>query len=97
MVMKCGKVSVTAHFVDNFSTLAIEDCLISQLPHLLSTDVVASLDGETISEIAMETENAAWERQQTDDRLEMCHLALEQLRSIRTMTVPGKHWETERC
>ena len=63
--------------------------MISQMPDLFSAEVVASLDDEIISEIAMETESAAWERQQTDDRLELCHSALEDLKSIQTMAVPG--------
>lgn len=75
--------------MDNFSKLAIEDCLISQMPDLFSAEIVASLDDDVISEIAMETENAAWEREQTENRLELCHSALEDLKLIESMRAPG--------
>ena len=75
--------------VDNFSKLAIEDCLISQMPGLFSPEVVAALDDDVVSEIAMETESAAWERGQNDDRLELCYSALVDLKSIESMRAPG--------
>ena len=75
--------------MDNFSKLAIEDCLISQIPNLFSPEVVTALDEDVISEIAMETENAAWERGQNNDRLELCDSALVNLRSIESMRAPG--------
>ena len=75
--------------MDNFSKLAIEDCLISKLPDLFSPEVVAALDEDVINEIAMETESAAWERDQTNTRLELCHSALGNLKLIESMRAPG--------
>ncbi|WPH03433.1 Hypothetical protein R9X50_00631300 [Acrodontium crateriforme] len=75
--------------VDNFSTLAIEDCLISQMPNLFSPEVVTALDEDTVYEIAAETESAAWERVQTETRLELCRSALEDLRMIESMRAPA--------
>ena len=76
--------------MDNFSTLAVERCLIRELPNLFSPESVAALDDDVISEIAMETESAAWERAQTDNRLELCLAAVEKLKSIGSMPTPGK-------
>lgn len=75
--------------MDNFSKLAIEDCLISQMPGLFSPELVAALDDDAISEIAMETDSAAWERGQNDDRLELCYSALVDLKSIESIRAPG--------
>lgn len=76
--------------MDNFSKLAIEDCLISQMPDLFSADVVADSDDELISEIAMEIESAAREREQTENRLELCQSALEELKLTESLKAPGE-------
>lgn len=76
--------------MDNFSKLAIEDCLISQMPRLFSPDAITTLDDNVITEITMETESAAWERAQNDDRLELCDSALLDMKSIESMRAPGE-------
>ena len=80
--------------VDNFSSLAIEDCLVSQMPHLFSPEVVAALDDDTISTIAMETETAAWDRSEIESRVELCSSALVKLKKIEGMRMPGKSSST---
>lgn len=64
--------------------------MISQIPEILSPETVAKMDDETVNDIAMETESAAWERGETDNRLELCFSALENLKPIENMRASGE-------
>lgn len=76
--------------VDNFSNLAIEQCLISKLPDLLSAETITNLDDETIGIIATETETAAWERATLESRLELCSSAVAKLKNVEGKRMPGE-------
>ncbi len=68
--------------VDNFSVLAVEKCLVKQLPDLLSPKTVTSLDDATVTNIAAETEESRLERSRATHKLKVLEQALEVLRSL---------------
>ncbi|KAL8832877.1 MAG: hypothetical protein Q9170_004697 [Blastenia crenularia] len=55
--------------VDNFSVLAVEKCMLSDLADILSPDTVMKLDDEMVSAIAAESEESKLERQRTSTAL----------------------------
>ena len=55
--------------VDNFSVLAVEKCMLSNLADILSPDVVVGLDDDLVSTIAGESEEAMLERRRTTEKL----------------------------
>lgn len=55
--------------VDNFSVLAIENCLLSELANCASPERVMMLDDILIGNIAAETEDSLVERRRTTDKL----------------------------
>ncbi|KAB8356712.1 hypothetical protein FH972_024287 [Carpinus fangiana] len=80
--------------IDNFSTLAIEDCLLSQIPDLLTPQVITKLDDEEIGTIAMETETTAWDRSEIEKRLELCASALTKLEKIQGVRLISSTYDT---
>ena len=65
--------------VDNVSVLAVESCVISKLPSILSPETILSLDEQTIHNIAAETENSVLERQRTTGGLKTLKEGLKAL------------------
>ena len=55
--------------VDNFSVLAVEKCMLSNLADILSAEVVMRLDDGSVSAIAAESEEAMLERRRTTEKL----------------------------
>ena len=55
--------------VDNFSVLAVENCMLSDLAHILSPDVVMKLNDDSVSAIAAESEDSMLERQRSTEKL----------------------------
>ena len=55
--------------VDNFSVLAVENCVISDLANCLSPEKVMKLDDALVSNIASETEESQIERRRTTEKL----------------------------
>ena len=55
--------------VDNFSVLAVEKCMLSNLGHILSPDIVMRLSDDLVSAIAAESESSMLERQRTTEKL----------------------------
>ncbi len=55
--------------VDNFSVLAVEKCMLSDLAHVLSPDLIMRLGDDLVSAIAAESESSILERQRTTEKL----------------------------
>ena len=55
--------------VDNFSVLAVEKCMLSDLSNVLSPDIVMKLDDDMVSKIAAESESSILERKRTTEEL----------------------------
>ncbi|KAL9616956.1 MAG: hypothetical protein Q9160_008226 [Pyrenula sp. 1 TL-2023] len=68
--------------VDDFSVLAIEECLLTKLPGLLSPEVIMELDDETIESIAAETEDSKTERARATEKLNGLRKTLDHLRRL---------------
>ena len=56
-------------FISNVTILAIENCLITKLPSLLSPELVLSMDEEKLHRIAAESEQIRTERTALTHRL----------------------------
>ncbi|KKY23634.1 putative interferon-induced gtp-binding protein mx [Diplodia seriata] len=56
-------------FIDNAATLAVESCLVSALPDILSPGVVSEMDDETLASLASESEETKNERSMLRERL----------------------------
>lgn len=55
--------------VDNFSVLAVEQCMLNDLANILSPDVVMKLKDDSVRAIAAESEDSVLERQRTTETL----------------------------
>lgn len=69
-------------FVDDFSVLAIEECLLSKLPGILCPEVVMLLDNETVESIASETDESKAERARANEKLQALQKTLDILRRL---------------
>ena len=62
--------------VDNFSVLAVERCMLSDLADILSPDTVVKLDDKLVHLIAAEPESSVLERQRTTEKLRILKAGL---------------------
>jgi len=67
---------------DNFSVLAIEKCLLQELPKIFSPDAVAALDNTIIADIAAEPAGSKTERQRLTVKLRVLETSLGSLRRL---------------
>ncbi|KAJ2897735.1 hypothetical protein MKZ38_004411 [Zalerion maritima] len=67
-------------FVDDFSVLAIERCLISKVPALFGLETVYNLSESDVSRLAGESEEASAERQEYTQKLAVLESTLSDLR-----------------
>lgn len=77
-------------FVDNFSVLAVEKCMLSDLPHILSPDIIMKLNDDTISAIAAESENSMVERQRATEKVKTLQEGLVTLNRLSRPRNAGK-------
>ncbi|KAI0381480.1 P-loop containing nucleoside triphosphate hydrolase protein [Hypomontagnella monticulosa] len=71
--------------VDDFSKLAIEACLISELPKLFTPEIVFELDDDVVSRIAGESWEIADERKFLTEKMEILSSGMTELQRL------GKH------
>lgn len=64
--------------VDDIAVLAVENCLMKNIPELLSSRIVISLDDDKVSAIAAESDEARAERTRTEDE----HKVLSKARAM---------------
>ena len=55
--------------VDNFSVLAVEKCMLSDLANILSPDIIMKLDDDLVITIAAESETSVLERKRITEKL----------------------------
>ncbi|KAL2678099.1 P-loop containing nucleoside triphosphate hydrolase protein, partial [Phyllosticta citricarpa] len=65
--------------IDNVAVLAVEQCLLRNVPHVFSPETVFKLDDKTVAEIAAESEELCQERVMTEIKLEALKKALQSL------------------
>jgi hypothetical protein len=68
--------------IDDFSVLAVEKCLLQQLPELFSPKTVISLDDTLTARVAAETDESRTERAEIVQKLRVLETALIMLRSL---------------
>jgi len=68
--------------VDDFSTLAVEQCLVGRLPFLFRPEVIHEMSEEEISQLASETEDTTNQRDKCMERLTVLQAGLHELRSL---------------
>ena len=68
--------------VDDFSTLAVEQCLVGKLPFLLRPEMIHEMSEEEISQLASETEETTNQRDKCMERLVVLQAGLHELRSL---------------
>ena len=76
-------------FVDNFSALAVESCVLGDLANVLSPDTVMTLDEDTVGRIAAETEESLAARRQATEKLQTLNKGLLTLTHFRRHKLRG--------
>ena len=76
-------------FVDNFSVLAVEKCMLSDLAHVLSPDLVMRLGDDLLNAIAAESESSMLERQRTTEKLKTLQGGLVNLNRFNRLRSAG--------
>jgi hypothetical protein len=69
-------------FVDDFSVLAIEQCLVEKLPNLFMPQMVYDLTDEDVTSLAGESESATAERQRINDKFRILTAGLQDLKLL---------------
>jgi hypothetical protein len=68
--------------VDDFSVLAVEACLIQELPTLFSPADVIEIDDATVAFLASEDEESSAERVRCNEKLKILRDGLNALQSV---------------
>ncbi|KAI1109635.1 P-loop containing nucleoside triphosphate hydrolase protein [Nemania sp. NC0429] len=74
--------------IDEISVLAIEKCLIQQLPELLSPEIIYSLTDEQVHLIAAESETSGAQRERLNEKLAVLQRGLEKLGKFKKRLEP---------
>lgn len=69
--------------VDDFSKLAIEACLISNLPVLFTPEIVFELSDDAVGRVAAESWETADERKFLTDKMEILSSGMTELQRLR--------------
>ncbi|KIW30029.1 uncharacterized protein PV07_05808 [Cladophialophora immunda] len=77
-------------FVDDFSVLGVEKCLLEALAVMFSPRVVSSLPDETIKAIAEEDDGARGERERLEQRVATLNSGLTQLHRFDRHNISGE-------
>ncbi len=65
--------------VDNFSVLAVERCMLSDLADILSPDIIIKLSDKEVYDLAAESETSALERHRATEELKVLEEGLTEL------------------
>lgn len=77
-------------FTDNVTNLAIESCLISALPEILTPTQVDKMDDKQLEELAAESEYAQSRRERLHAEIEVLRRGLEQCRKYKPRGMTGR-------
>ncbi|EEP77740.1 predicted protein [Uncinocarpus reesii 1704] len=75
--------------VDNFAVLAIERCVLAELPRIFTPEVALTLDDKALETIAAETEESKIERRRNLEKLERLRSGLQILTRLAFHRDPG--------
>lgn len=79
--------------IDDFSVLAVEKCLVQQLPEIFSPKTVISLDDTLTARVAAETDESRAERAEKVQKLRVLETALIVLRSLAQSQTVGETFQ----
>lgn len=74
-------------FTDNLTNLAIESCLIQELPGIFTARLVNDMDNDKLAELAAETEEAREHRALLREEIEQLTQGIEQCRRYKPRAV----------
>lgn len=83
-------------FTDNLINLAIESCLVRELPSILSPRDVNSMSDARLAELAAESDEVRSQRLQLQKDITLLKQGLEQCRRYKPRTAIGKYQSTSR-
>ena len=72
--------------IDDFSVLAVEACLVQELPTLFCPADVIDIDDTTVAILASESEDSSTERMAYNEKLKVLESGLQALQSIRDVS-----------
>ena len=84
-----SKVALKA-LVDNFAVLAIEHCVIENIPTIFTPDVAMNLDEKVLRNIAAQSTGSKAERDRTSAKLKSLELGLQTLNRLAHHKITGK-------
>lgn len=76
--------------MDDFSNLAVEQCLLKPLTQVLSPEIVNNMSDETVDGIAREDNSTEVERKRLGQKLEILRNSLSRLQHINQYSFSGK-------
>lgn len=77
-------------FTDNIINLAIESCLIYDIPDILTPSKVDAMHPDQLDELAAESEDTQLRRSHLKAEIEILEKGLEQCRKYRPRNITGK-------
>jgi hypothetical protein len=78
-------------FTDNVINLAIENCLVCNIPDILTPTKVDRMSEERLAELAAESEETTSRRTYLDEEIGILREGLAQCRRYRPRTVTGEY------
>ena len=76
-------------FTDNVINLAIESCLVSEIPKIFTTADVGAMAVDKLKELASESEEVQAERQMLQEQVEILRRGLEECKRHKPRGVAG--------
>jgi len=77
-------------FVDDFSNLAVEKCLLEPLLHTFGPRTVEKMTDDIVTDIAREDENTEAERKRLTDKLTALETSLSRLQQLDKHSLTGQ-------
>lgn len=72
------------NFIDNTVTLAVENCILANLPALFSAETVSKMNDEELRRLGSETSDASQNRRSVQARLDVLERSLETCRKVQS-------------
>lgn len=81
--------TIRSHFIDNVACLAIEKCLISSLPRMLSAEDILRMDDESVRRLASESTEISDKRDSLQQTLDVLTRGLNTIRRQASLEPEG--------
>lgn len=77
-------------FADNVINLAVESCLICDVPEILTPTKVDRMSEEELTKLAAKSDDSPARRVQLQDEIKILRHGLEKCRKLRLPSIPGE-------